>query len=771
MKKVLLVTLLFASLQMAAQTNGISYQAVIVGPDTQELPGADAEGNILPNATIAVRFTIIDANNMTEYQEVQTTNTDQYGRINLIIGKEDPDAFAEISWDGTNKDLKVEIDFNGGSNFEDMSREKLTFLPYAYHRNITATGTLTVDDATFLNGELMVQGPTQLNSTLNVNNGNATNLSGDLAVEGETNLNNDLEVAGVTTLKDSLVVDNQAPTILTGDLTVEGEASFNGDLVTDNLVVENNSDLKGQVRIDVASKTNFVDPTAYESYNFQETYENYPLLVEGGQQGIAIKLIGVINPEDNPIDQYNTVPLSIKNNFVSFWDDDPSSPVMWGRIQGISIEELNDDPEYKLEHTSKIVDIVLATTDVVIATIEWGQGGLDLSAALTSSTACIGVGACVTLPIPSFIISKTVNLILKVANIVSLGGSLLQAVGEEVVFLHFNRANIGVSYSSGAGDYAEWLPKENPSENFIPGELVGIKNGKVTKNTWGVDKIMIVSTNPIVLGNMPQPKDEANSVKIAFMGQVPVKVLGNVSPGDYILPNVLANGFGTAVHPQNMKSRDYKKVVGVAWNVIEEVTKGLSLVNVAVGINTNDLSDVVSNQEEQLSVLKAETDNLRKQINQSDQILAGLVPGYAEARGINNNKNDNIEVDITNSDEDNNSEDHLLIEGDEDDIIYFDITREQIESAIKIAREQYKKMLDNKESIAKMAFGDDIGIKDDFDKNYLMPLEDHPFWQKIDNNPAYKEEIILLIQNNLKESFHTHKKYAEKFSNLKVSKE
>ena len=44
MKKVLTLTLfLFASLLLFAQTEGISYQAVIVGPDGQEIPGVDAQ--------------------------------------------------------------------------------------------------------------------------------------------------------------------------------------------------------------------------------------------------------------------------------------------------------------------------------------------------------------------------------------------------------------------------------------------------------------------------------------------------------------------------------------------------------------------------------------------------------------------------------------------------------------------------------------------------------------------------------------------------------
>ena len=99
MKKILSLALfVLLSTQLFSQTDGITYQAVIIGPDNQELPGVDAQGNILPEATVAIRFTILDENNAIEYQEVQTTNTDQYGRINLLIGDANPDGFKQISF-------------------------------------------------------------------------------------------------------------------------------------------------------------------------------------------------------------------------------------------------------------------------------------------------------------------------------------------------------------------------------------------------------------------------------------------------------------------------------------------------------------------------------------------------------------------------------------------------------------------------------------------------------------------------------------------------
>ena len=98
-----------------AQTDGLNYQAVIIDPDPEEIPGIDVTGNILPNKEINVRFTIYGNSGNTEYQEIHTTKTDEYGMINLVIGKGNSVAgkFTEIYWDGSTKNLKVEINLDG----------------------------------------------------------------------------------------------------------------------------------------------------------------------------------------------------------------------------------------------------------------------------------------------------------------------------------------------------------------------------------------------------------------------------------------------------------------------------------------------------------------------------------------------------------------------------------------------------------------------------------------------------------------------------------
>ncbi len=744
MKNIIRILFFLASIHLLAQTDGISYQAVIIGPNNQELPGVDAEGNILPNATVSIRFTIMDANNGMEYQEIQTTNTDQYGRINLTIGSVNPDEFTKINWDGTSKDLKVEIDFSGsGSDFIDMSREKLTFLPYGFHRDIKATGKLVVDDVTDLNSELTVGGPTRLNSTLDVNNNNTTNLTGELNVDGITNLKSTLGVDGLTDLNDGLNVNNNAPANFSGESSFGLKATFKGPTAFEEpstfvaIDVDGPSQLNGKVSINAN----------VDGEGGQNNIERYPLLVQGSNQGIAIK----VNGEG-----------SIDNNYISFWDQD--SGKMWGRIEGVTTQELENSSNYKNAISSYNWNLGLNITGVALSTLEVAQAVIDVVASSSSSTACVGFGACITAPIPAFIISSGTNLAMRIANLATAVIDLVLSENERARFIEEAEDNIGVSYESGAGDYAEWLPKQNLNELFIPGELVGVKNGLVTKSIWDAENVMIVSTRPIVLGNMPLQNNEKNSVKIAFMGQVPARVVGNVKPGDYILPSELGNGLAKAVHPDNMKTRDYKKIAGVAWSTIYEITNGVSLVNVAVGINANDLSEVLVKQEKALLQLQTEYDALKREIRESNIALANLVPGYAKAVGFNE---DSKEEDVKQSQIPKTIPNNF-VRHTEEDIVYFDISRDHMVASIDMAREQYKSILSDDQAGKILSLNKTNKSNSAIENMIKIPLEEHPFWQKIDSDPAYKEEIIRFMQSELEKAFHTHQEYAHEFTDMKV---
>ncbi|MBI5773447.1 MAG: hypothetical protein HZA89_06860 [Verrucomicrobia bacterium] len=170
----------------------------------------------------------------------------------------------------------------------------------------------------------------------------------------------------------------------------------------------------------------------------------------------------------------------------------------------------------------------------------------------------------------------------------------------------------GVTYESGSGDYAEWLERLDHNEKMKWGEIVGVVGGKITKQTEGADQLLVISRKPIVLGNMPVPGKEKVSQKVAFMGQVPVKVTGFVAKGDYIVASGNNDGLGRPVKRESMTIEQLSKVVGVAWS--EKNTVGTNYVRVAVGLRPTEMINVAQQQAKVQEALKAENVQLRSEL-------------------------------------------------------------------------------------------------------------------------------------------------------------
>ncbi|MBL0025747.1 MAG: hypothetical protein IPO98_12465 [Saprospiraceae bacterium] len=125
--------------------------------------------------------------------------------------------------------------------------------------------------------------------------------------------------------------------------------------------------------------------------------------------------------------------------------------------------------------------------------------------------------------------------------------------------------NIGVEYSSGNGDYAEWLERIDPNEAISTGDIVAVKGGKITKDLTIAEQVMAVSHHPIVLGNIPPDGKTHLGNNIAFMGQIPVKIMGPVLSGDFIVAKSGIPGYGVAVTQADMTVDDFKLTVGRSW--------------------------------------------------------------------------------------------------------------------------------------------------------------------------------------------------------------
>lgn len=196
------------------------------------------------------------------------------------------------------------------------------------------------------------------------------------------------------------------------------------------------------------------------------------------------------------------------------------------------------------------------------------------------------------------------------------GGAInTQIVQKIAVYLEWeiNRLlSVGVAYNSSAGDYAEYLPRQMADEAIGPGDIVGVYGGRVTKSTKHAEQLFPISSMPIVLGNMPPQSEEHLYEKVAFMGQVLVKVSGPVEEGDYIIPSGLDDGTGIAVSPEMMTAEEYTKVVGRAWSASDDPST--KPINVAIGLNSGDVAKFVSRQNEEMRATRLELDALRTEV-------------------------------------------------------------------------------------------------------------------------------------------------------------
>ncbi|MEY2692731.1 MAG: hypothetical protein RIT03_1121 [Bacteroidota bacterium] len=138
MKKLLTLLVVLCSATFFAQTSGITYQAVILNPEGQHIPGHNNERSPIVNKIVCMRFTIY-AGTTAEYQETQQTTTDEFGMVNLVIGTGSPTGgtaatFADIIWDGNPKNLQAEVSLTGIClNFTEISNQPLTAVPYALY--------------------------------------------------------------------------------------------------------------------------------------------------------------------------------------------------------------------------------------------------------------------------------------------------------------------------------------------------------------------------------------------------------------------------------------------------------------------------------------------------------------------------------------------------------------------------------------------------------------------------------------------------------------
>ena len=172
---------------------------------------------------------------------------------------------------------------------------------------------------------------------------------------------------------------------------------------------------------------------------------------------------------------------------------------------------------------------------------------------------------------------------------------------------------IGVEYSSGHGDYAEWLERSNLAEVISSGDIVGVKAGKISKNLANAEQIMVVSYHPIILGNTPPEGKENEGNKVAFMGQVPVKITGPVKAGDYIVADTKIPGYGIAVNTSKMTVKTYPLCIGRSWQT--NLNEGPKMVNTLISSRNTPILEILSNDEKKIEKIDIKLSNLEEKLN------------------------------------------------------------------------------------------------------------------------------------------------------------
>ncbi len=129
MKKptLIIIGLAFGCISVAQAPAAFKYQAV----------ARDATGAVMANKSVSFRIHIVQGTvtGAIVYTERHNTNTNEYGLVNLEIGKGTVGmgTFSGINWGVDEHFLKVEMDPNGGNSFHLMGTSQLLSVPYALH--------------------------------------------------------------------------------------------------------------------------------------------------------------------------------------------------------------------------------------------------------------------------------------------------------------------------------------------------------------------------------------------------------------------------------------------------------------------------------------------------------------------------------------------------------------------------------------------------------------------------------------------------------------
>ncbi|MBX2928058.1 MAG: hypothetical protein KF852_09505 [Saprospiraceae bacterium] len=483
-------------------------------------------------------------------------------------------------------------------------------------RNLTTGGIArfnnTTQSTTKDNGAVVIEGGLGVEKNLNV--GGAVNFGGNLDLSGILHLTNTTQ----STTKDNgaLIVEGGVGiekniniggnSTVTGNSTVGGNTTVNGDL---NVLG------KGTLSNLTVSGMGMLGPNGEHVALFENT--------AGGQQdGIAIK----INKDET----------TSANNFITFYRGNTVA----GRIEGFDLsggDSFNDFPSVDFSDFFNIFDFNSIFSGGSLPSVSFSGGSLPgISIDFTGFDVDFDPGSLPTLnfnpgSLPNFDFSGFFNP----SPVISANGPLAQILcwsmdkgldgfvttnpfdlaltAGKIAAAEFCKDG-GVTYGSTGADYAEWLPKLDPEERFITGQIVGVHGGRISKKTEGADQVMSITMAPIILGNVPKEGQEHLYEKVGFMGQVPVLVRGAVNLGDFILSSGNNDGYGIAVSPKDIRIEHLSRIVGRAWSESDKRLP-IDMINVSVGLKTNEWIQIFQQQQQAIHEAQQQYQTLESRLN------------------------------------------------------------------------------------------------------------------------------------------------------------
>jgi len=157
-----LVFLLIYIITLAQAPESFNYQAVV----------RDASNNPITNQNVSFKISILKENisGTVEYSELHSATTNSIGLVNLVIGngtdKEGNISF--IDWGANSYFLKVEIDPEGGTFYDEMGTTQLLSVPYALYSKSVETYSETDPNAVLLTGDQTIDGNKTFTGTTTV---------------------------------------------------------------------------------------------------------------------------------------------------------------------------------------------------------------------------------------------------------------------------------------------------------------------------------------------------------------------------------------------------------------------------------------------------------------------------------------------------------------------------------------------------------------------------------------------------------------------------